>query len=202
MPRRIDIEGGDPQNEIEEALRQLTQRQRPPERDDDLERAVQEVAEHQRAVGVARRPKPPSPWAARIAWIGIAVVVIGLIVAAVLLTRPEPLPDPATNPEEAVRGFWNSIIEGHYEGATVFYPSLVQSYGSRRQAAQHLRELYAGNPPVNLRRVEQDPDQPDPNTYRVTYEVYMRSGLPKVGDCTVVPPATQTTGYVIITGAF
>ncbi len=200
MPRRIDIEGGDPQNEIEEALRQLTQRQRPPERDDDLERAVQEVAEQQRAVGVGRRPKPPGPWAARIAWVGIAVVVVGLIVAAVVLTRPEAPPPPAINPEGAVRGFWNCLIEGKYEAATAYYPSLVENYGSRRQAAQHLREMFANNPPVNLRRV--DPAQAaDANTYRVTYQIYMRSGLPKEGEFTVAPPLNEETGgYIIIMG--
>lgn len=200
MPRRIDIEGGDPQNEIEEALRQLTQRQRPPEPDDELERAVQEVAEQQRAVGIGRRPQAPSPWAARIAWVGIAVVVVALIVAAVVLTRPEPLPPPAASAEEAVRGFWSSLIQGQYEGATVYFPSLVQTYGSRRQAAQRLRELFSANPPVNLRRVDPPEFQEDNNTYRVTYEVYMRSGLPKVGECTVAPPLNQASGYVIVTG--
>jgi hypothetical protein len=200
MPRRIDIEGGDPQNEIEEALRQLTQRQRPPEPDDDLERAVQEVAEQQRAVGIGRRPQPPSPWVARIAWIGIAVVVVGLIVAAVVLTRPEPLPPPAANADEAVRGFWNSLIDGHYEGATIYYPSLVETYGSRGQAGQRLRELFSANPPVNLRHVDPPEFQQDSNTYRVTYEVYMRSGLPKVGEFTVAPPLNEASGYVIING--
>jgi hypothetical protein len=200
MPRRIDIEGGDPQNEIEEALRQLTQRQRPPEPDDDLERAVQEVAEQQRVAGVGRRPRPPSPWGARVAWIGIAVVVVALIVAAVVLTRPEPLPPPAATPEDAVRGFWNCLIEGHYEGATVYYPGLVSTYGSRGQAAQRLRELFSSNPPANLRRVDPPEFQEDTNTYLVTYEVYMRSGLPKVGEFTVAPPATQASGYAIITG--
>ncbi len=47
MPKRIDLGGGDPQDEIEKALRQLTQQQRRAAPEKELERAVQEVAEQQ-----------------------------------------------------------------------------------------------------------------------------------------------------------
>jgi hypothetical protein len=199
MPRRIDIDGGDPQHEIEEALRQLTERQRAPQPEEDLERAIQEVGEQQKEVVVTRRRKADRPLLPRIAWIGFAIVALGLLLTVVFVfARQEPPPPAATNAEDAVRLFWTCLIEEKYEAATSYWPQLQTRYGSAAQAGAQLRDNLRSNPPANIRSVGPAEVTPD-GQYRVPYEVYMRSGQPRTGELTV-SNIGPTTGFVITAG--
>jgi hypothetical protein len=112
---------------------------------------------------------------------------------------PVPLPEPAYSPEGAVRGFWQSISEGHYEGATVFYPALVDKYGSRRQAAMYLEDRFASDPVTKV-TVGAPEELPDTGDLRVPYEVWRRSGRPTTGEFIVRGAGPPTNTYSIITG--
>ncbi len=199
MPRRIDIDGGDPQDEIEKALRQLTQRQRPAQPQQELDRAVQEVAEQQKEE-VTRRQAASRPWVKKAAWAGISVAVLGLIAAIVIVTRPEPPPPPAPTAEDAVRGFWNCIIDGKYEAAISYYPELRTLYGSSAQAGGELRQRLSSNPPTSVNQV--GPAEPVAGTtqYKVPYEVYLRSGQPRIGRFLVNDTGSPSQGFVIVEG--
>jgi len=201
MPKRIDIDGGDAQNEIADALRQLDRRQRAVDRDSELERAVQEVAEQQK-VSAPPPPQrtPDTARGSRLAWIGLAVVVIGLVAAVLIFMRQEPPPAPAQNAQEAVRGFWTCLIEGKYEAATYYGRYLQTTYGSPSQAGEALRERFQGNPPAVIRTIGDPELVPDTTTYRVPYEVYMKSGLPRVGEFIVSDTGSPSTGFIIING--
>jgi len=200
MPRRIDIDGGDAENEIAEALRQLGRKREAVDRETELKRAVQEVAEQQKAAAPVPPPgrRPTSPWAARAAWIGIAVVALGLIGAVFALMKPEPPPPTARTAEEAVRQFWTCLIEGRYEAAVHYYPAMQTRYGSTGQAAEQLREVFQQDPPTVIRLIEEAEPVPDSSALRVRYEVYKKSGQPRVGEFLVT--GSSTTGFIIITG--
>lgn len=200
MPKRFDLDAdGDGQNEIADALRQLNRQQRARDRESELERAVQEVAEQQKAAAPPppTRRKSTSPWGARLAWIGIAVVVIGLMATVWALNRPEPPPPPAATAEEAVREFWNCLIQGEYEAATYYYPAMQTNYGSASQAAERLREVFQSNPPTFIRSIGEAEPIPDTTTFRVTYDVIKKSGQPQVGAFQVTDTGA---GFVIVTG--
>jgi hypothetical protein len=200
MPKRIDIdESGDGQNEIAEALRQLNRQQRARNRESELERAVQEVGEQQKASAppAPERQKPAGPWGTRLAWIGIAVVVIGLIVTVAVVMRPEPPPPRAATAKEAVQRFWTCLIQEKYEAATYYYPAMQSNYGSASQAAERLREVFQSNPPTFIRNIGEAEQIPDTTTFRVTYDVIKKSGQPQVGEFQVTDTGT---GFVIVTG--
>jgi hypothetical protein len=200
MPKRIDLgEDGDGQNEIADALRQLGRQQRRRDRETELERAVQEVGEQQKAAA----PPPPTPTraagpgGARFAWIGIGVVALGLVAALLIFNRPEPPPARAATAEEAVRGFWNCLVQGKYEAATYYYPAMQTSYGSASQAAERLKEIFQENPPAFVRNVGVAEPIPDTATFRVSYDIVKKSGQPMLGEFQV----TETgSGFVIISG--
>jgi hypothetical protein len=122
-----------------------------------------------------------------------------LIAAAVILVRPEPLPPPAATPQAAVKGFWETMAHGHYEGATVYYPALVDTYGSRRQAALHLREMFGDDPPVKV-SVGDPEELPESGDLRISYEVWRRSGRPRTGEFIVRQSDSAAAGYVIVYG--
>jgi len=210
MPKRIDLDGGDSHDELEEALRQLQRpqrRQRPsqpsdpsqpgpaPETQEEVQDAVRELAAQQKAAAAAQKTRAPRPvWLIPVI---VAAVVVIVAVAALPMLRPEPLPPPAITAQGAVSGFWQCLIEGKYEAATVYCPSMVEKYGSRKQAAERLRETFGENPPVHLSKVG-DPEQlPDSTDLRVSYEIYLRSGTPRSGDAIV---ASSGTAYVIVAG--
>jgi len=200
MPKRIDRDGSDPQHEIEEALRQLTQRRQQVDSDRELERAVQEVAEQQeQAAGPDRLATPSRPWGARTAWVGFICVILGLIVAVLIMRHAEPPPPIAKTPEEAVSGFWDCLIKGKYEASTNYWPALQTKYGSAAQAGAQLRETLKTNPPT---RVTVGPATLIPNTtqYRVPFEVIKRDGLPSTGEWLVNDTGVPSTGFVIIWG--
>jgi Sec-independent protein translocase protein TatA len=196
MPKRIDLDGGDSHDELEEALRQLQRPKRTEARPrEEVQEAVREIAEQQKAEAKARKERVARPpW---LIWALIGSVVLIAVVLAVILLRPEPLPPPAATAQEAVSGFWRSLIDGKYEAATVYYPSMVDKYGSRKQAAEKLREHFGDNPPVRISKVGEPEQVPDSTDTRVSYEVYLRSGSPRGGDAIV---SSEGGGYVIVAG--
>lgn len=228
MGRRIDLGDDDSQDSLEEAMKQLERQQRAArekpraekeeakelEDDDEAKRRfeAEREADHEQSregiqdaieqIGVerrealARRPaRAPSP----VKWIVIGLLLAGLIVVGVIALRPVPLPDPAMTPQEAVRGFWDELIEGNYDGATVYYPFLVERYGSQRQAANHLASLFEKNPPVSISFIGEPEPLPDSGDIRVTYEVFLQNGRPRTGDFIIRDSGSEEVGYVIIT---
>ena len=144
-----------------------------------IQDALEQIDRDQReTVGRGVRRKAPSP----IKWVAIAVLLVGLIGAAVVTLRPEPLPPPAASPQEAVRGFWAALVEENYEAATVHYPALVDRYGSRKQAALHLRDMFGGNPPIQVSSVGEPEALPESGDLRVSYEVFLRNGRVRTGE--------------------
>ncbi len=220
---RIDLGGGDSKDELEEALRQLERQQKKPaetqgapaptdavakrraqrEREaehkrarGDIQSAVEAIREREEAKErVVAKKKAPRRWP----W--IVVGVVGLIITGVVVMAllPKPLPPPATTAKQAVSGFWNAIVEKHYEGATVFYPALVDRYGSRKQAAIVLAQRFGEDPPTKVTVGEAEP-LPESDDLRVTYEVWRRSGRPYNGECVVRNSGGEKTGYTIVTG--
>lgn len=221
---RIDLGDDDSQDDLAEALRQLEQQQKeaaepedaaetPPadveaarrrvrrEREaehkrsrQDIQGAVEAIRERQAAERAVRREK-----AGPARWIALGVVLVVLIAAGVLLFRPEPLPPPAATPEGAVRGFWEAIAREHYDGATVFYPALVDRYGSRKQAAVYLADRFERDPVTKV-TVGEAAELPESDDLRVGYEVWRRSGRPTPGEFIVRDSGSEETGYVIIIG--
>ena len=221
---RIDLGGDDSQDDLAEALRQLEQQQRkaaqpeeaaekPPadveaarrrarrEREDehkrsrqDIQGAVEAIRERQDAEKVVGRKKAGP--ARRIA---LGVVLVVIIAAGIVFLRPEPLPPPAATPEGAVRGFWDAIAQQHYESATVFYPALVDRYGSRKQAALYLADRFDKDPVTKV-TVGEAAELPESEDLRVSYEVWRRSGRPTPGEFIVRDSGSEETGYVVITG--
>jgi hypothetical protein len=200
MGKRIDRDGDGSRDELQEALRQLQRPRRPTAEKptEEVKEAVRELAEQQRAAA-ERRPRPGRP--ARLTWAGIAFILIAVVVIAVILGRPEPPPPPATSAQEAVRGFWRSLIAGKYEAAA-FYCSreIVDKYGSRKQAGERLKEQFGSNPPVRVVKIGEPEQLPDSSDLRVTYEVYLRSGTPRSGDAIVTDSGDPKVGYVIRAG--
>jgi negative regulator of sigma E activity len=202
MPKRIDLGDDGSKDELAKALEQLQRpRQKPVierEQREEVQDAVREIAEQRKAeAAVRRRRRAVPPWAK---WAAIGAVLAAVAIAVVVVTRPEPLPPPAASPQEAVRGFWQALIDGRYEAATVYYPSMVQTYGSRKQAALKLREQFGANPPVRLSQVGEPEQLPDSGDYRVTYEISLRSGAPRGGEAIVADTREAGAGFAIIAG--
>ncbi|MCJ7752090.1 MAG: hypothetical protein MUQ65_13510 [Armatimonadetes bacterium] len=221
---RIDLGGDDSQDDLAEALRQLEQQQekaaepeeaaeKPPadveaargrarrERESehkrsrqDIQGAVEAIRERQAAERAVGRKK-----AGPARWIALGVVLVVLIAAGILFLRPEPLPPPAATPEGAVRGFWDAIAQQNYPGATVFYPALVDRYGSRKQAALYLADRFEKDPVTKV-TVGEAAELPESEDLRVSYEVWRRSGRPTPGEFIVRDSGSEETGYVVITG--
>ncbi len=160
MADRIDLNGEDGgPDDLQDAFRQLEKQQqqqdaaeKPPEEPKakprpDLKDAVLQIKEQQKE---AEREPQVSPWPRRLRWSIIGLGVVTVLVATAMLLWPTPMPDPALSPRGAVRGFWSALIEEDYEGATVFYPSMVDRYGSRKQAAVRLQEVFREDPPVRI----------------------------------------------------
>jgi len=161
-----------------------------------IQDALEQIDRDQReTVDRGVRRKAPSP----IKWVVTVVLLIGLIGAAVLTLRPEPLPPPAASPQDAVRGFWAALVEENYEAATVHYPALVDRYGSRKQAALHLRDMFGGNPPIQVSSVGEPEALPESDDLRLSYEVFLRNGRPRTGEFIVRRAASPEPVYFIVT---
>ncbi len=199
MPKRIDLDSdaGGAGDELEEALRQLQRGAKPgpaKETREEVRDAVREIAEQQKTMAEARKVRPRPRW---LIWAIIGPVILIALIVAIVRFRPEPLPPPAATAQEAVSGFWRSLIDGKYEAATVYYPSMVDKYGSRKQAAEKLREHFGENPPTRISKLGDAEEVPDTSDLRVSYEVYMRSGTPRTGDAII---SSGPDGYVIVAG--
>jgi hypothetical protein len=206
MPKRIDLDtnGGDTNDDLEKALRQLQRPQKRQPRSDaekkqqtreEVQDAVRELAQQQKVAAEARKPRAPRPtWLIPVV---IAAVALAGIIIAVIAFRPEPLPAPATTAQGAVSGFWRSLIDGKYEAATVYCPSMVDKYGSRKQAAERLQETFGQNPPVRLSKVGDPEELPDSSDLRISYEIYLRSGTPRSGEAIV---SANDGTYAIVAG--
>jgi hypothetical protein len=199
MPKRIDLDSdaGGAGDELEEALRQLQQGAKPgpaKETREEVRDAVREIAEQQKTMAEASKVRPRPRW---LIWAIIGPIVLIVLITAILKFRPEPLPPPATTAQEAVSGFWRSLIDGKYEAATIYYPSMVDKYGSRKQAAEKLREHFSENPPTRISKLGDAEEVPDTSDLRVSYEVYMRSGTPRTGDAII---SSGPEGYIIVAG--
>jgi len=208
MPDRIDLNGEDGgPDDLQDAFRQLEKQQKeaaekPPEKPKakprpDIKDAVLQIKEQQEE---AEREPEVSPWPRRLRWSIIGLGVVTVLVAAAMLLWPTPMPAPALSPRGAVRGFWSALIEENYEGATVFYPSMVDRYGSRKQAALRLQEVFREDPPVRISSIGSAESVPDSDDVRVSYEIFLRSGRPRTGEAIVSGADLEESGYVIITG--
>jgi len=230
MPRRIDL-GDSDSGELEEAMRQLERQQRAAgrKRAEPTQAAgepaaqarrrmeEQRAAEHRRVrqdiaedlaqireeIRVARAPRRGARRARRIALVVLLVLAAGLVAGILLALRPTPLPPAAQTPQAAVRGYWEAVIDGNYEAATVYYPDLVARYSSRKQAAYRLEQEYRDNPPRRIVSIGEPEAIPDTETYRVRYELTLSTGRPLVGDAVVgYDPGQGETepGWVILQG--
>jgi hypothetical protein len=162
----------------------------------EIEGAVEAIRERQIAEErAAVKKRAPRRWL----WVVLGVVGVAVIVVAILAIRPEPLPPPAFSAKDAVRGFWDAIATGHYQGATVYYPALVDKYGSRKQAAVYLVEKFGEDPPTKVTVGEAEP-LPESDDVRVSYEVWRRSGRPYTGEFVVRNSGSEKADYVIVTG--
>jgi len=208
MPDRIDLNGEDGgPDDLQDAFRQLEKQQKeaaekPPEEPKakprpDIKDAVLQIKEQQEE---AEREPEVSPWPRRLRWSIIGFGLVTVLVATAMLLWPTPMPAPALSPRGAVRGFWSALIEENYEGATVFYPSMVDRYGSRKQAALRLQEVFREDPPVRISSIGSAESVPDSNDIRVSYEIFLRSGRPRTGEAIVSGADLEESGYVIITG--
>jgi hypothetical protein len=220
---RIDLGSEDSKDDLTEALRQLerqqkkapepatsvpedteaakrrAQREREAEHRrsrEDIEGAVEAIRERQVAVERAAPKAKRGP----ALWIALGIVAAVLIGAGVLFLKPEPLPPPAASPQEAVRGFWDEIVGSRYQGATVYYPGLVDKYGSRKQAAVHLEQTFRDDPPTRVGAIGEPEELPDTADLRVSYEVWRRSGRPRTGEFIIRKSTGEEGGYVIIIG--
>ncbi len=162
----------------------------------EIEGAVEAIREQQ----VAAERAAPKAKRGPALWIALGVVVIALLGVAILALKPEPLPPPAYSPQAAVRGFWEQVAQGHYQGATVFYPGLVEKYGSRKQAALHLAHLFRDDPPTRVGVIGEPEQLPDTEDLRVSYEVWRRSGRPRTGEFIIRKAPGEDGSYIIITG--
>jgi len=208
MPDRIDLNGEDGgPDDLQDAFRQLEKQQKeaaekPPEEPKakprpDIKDAVLQIKEQQEE---AEREPEVSPWPRRLRWSIIGFGLVTVLVATAMLLWPTPMPAPALSPRGAVRGFWSALIEENYEGATVFYPSMVDRYGSRKQAALRLQEVFREDPPVRISSIGSAESVPESDDIRVSYEIFLRSGRPRTGEAIVSGADLEESGYVIITG--
>jgi hypothetical protein len=219
---RIDLDGDDSQDDLAEALQQLEQRQKGPaapeteqpsgdesakrraqrERKEghrrsreEIQGAVEAIRERQETERASARSRTA---ASPVRWIIVAAVGAVAIVLAAIFFRPEPLPEPAVTPEAAVRGFWESLSQDRYQAATVYYPSLVDKYGSRKQAAVYLKQNFEADPPRNV-TVGEAEELPDTTDLRVSFEMWRRSGRPRAGEF-IVRHSEDDGGYIIVAG--
>jgi len=208
MPDRIDLNGEDGgPDDLQDAFRQLEKQQKeaaekPPEEPKakprpDIKDAVLQIKEQREE---AEREPEVSPWPRRLRWSIIGFGLVTVLVATAMLLWPTPMPAPALSPRGAVRGFWSALIEENYEGATVFYPSMVDRYGSRKQAALRLQEVFREDPPVRISSIGSAESVPESDDIRVSYEIFLRSGRPRTGEAIVSGADLEESGYVIITG--
>jgi len=190
---------GEPR-EDEQGSRRRFEEQQEAEREKSREQvqgAVEAIRERQEAVErVPAAVRAPS----RLKWVAIGVLAAALVAAAVFLLRPQPLPPSASSPRAAVDCFWSCLIEENYHGATVYYPGLVDKYGSRKQAAMFLEQYFGEDPPVTLTKVGGPEEVPGSTDLRVSYEVWLRSRRPRTGEFIVRRAETLEGGYVIVTG--
>ncbi len=161
---------------------------------EDIQDALEAIGREQQAAAKRRPRRGVSP----VVWVVLGVVVVAGIVAAAVSLRPEPLPPAAVTPEQAVEGFWQALIGGKYEAATVYYPAIVNKYGSRKQAALFLRDQFGGNPPIAITSVGEAEEIPDSGDLRVSYEVALRSGWPRPGEFIVRQVPGTATEYAIV----
>jgi hypothetical protein len=219
---RIDLGDEDSPDTLADALRQLEQQQsdqpEPVPSDDEAgakrrfeqeqeagrqesRDQVQDAVTAIRQQQVSAEPTPTSREAPRrVRWVFILVAIAVLIAAAVIALRPTPLPGPALSARDAVRGFWSSLVEEHYEAATVFYPALVDKYASRKQAALFLQQFAGKDAPVRIGRIGEAEPLPDSDNVRVSWEVTRRSGRPWTGEFIVGNYGDREAGYVILYG--
>jgi len=166
------------------------------------QKSREEVQEALEAIGRDQREaagkRPARARVSPIRWIVLAVVLVGAIVAGAVKMRPEPLPPPASSPKAAVVDFWGALIEGKYEAATVYYPALVDRYGSRKQASNHLQDLFGGNPPIQIIAMGEPEELPNSGDLRVSYEVCLRNGRPRTGEFILRYMEGPSPGYVIV----
>ena len=192
---------GDSQDELQEALRELERQRRAapkPIPREAVQDAIKEIAEQQREEK-ARGAKGPSRLAT-LKWPIIAVLTLAILVVCAIIFRPAPLPPPAESAAEAVEGFWKATAAGNYRAATVYYPSLVDRYGSPEQAGRFLKDHFQGNPPTVVRSVKVAGNVPDSLDLIVDYEVVLRSGKPQIGQAIVTDTQDPKRGYVILSG--
>jgi hypothetical protein len=190
-----DEGGAAPTEEEAEAKRQFEEGRKAGHRKsrEDIQDALEAIGREQHAA--KRRPRRGvSP----VVWVVLGVVVVGAIVAAALALRPEPLPLTASTPEQAVEGFWQALIDGKYEAATVYYPGLLDRYASRKQAALYLRDQFGQNPPIEITSMGEAEEIPDSGDLRVSYEVCLRNGWPRTGEFIVRAAPGGEAGYVVV----
>ena len=196
-----------PEDELQEALRDLERLRRAPAPKpqepeptprEEVEEAVRRIAEEQLEER-ARRARKPSPLA-KAKWPVLILLSLAVVAWCVMLLLPEPMPPPAESATEAVDGFWKAVIAGKYQGATVYCPSLVDKYGSREQAARYLKEQFQANPPTVVRNVQLADTMPESANLIVNYEVIRRSGSPITGQAVVLDTKDPKQGYVIVAG--
>src|SRR5574340_1036492 len=143
MPKRIDLDsdaGGDGGG-LEEALRQLQRGAKPgptQETREEVQDAVREIAVQQRTLAESRNAQPRPRL---LLWAILGPILLVVLIVAVMKFKPEPLPPPAATAQEAVNGFWRSLIDGKYEAATVYYPSIDRK--STRLNSSHQKISYA-----------------------------------------------------------
>ena len=191
----------DPQDELQEALRELERQRRAapkPIPREAVEDAVKAIAEQQREER-ERGAKGPSRLA-KLKWPIMGVLTLAILVVCAIIFWPKPLPPPAESPIEAVEGFWKAIAAGNYRAATVYCPSLVDRYGSPEQAGRFLKDHFQSNPPTVVRSVKVAGNVPDSSDLIVDYEVMLRSGQPQTGQAIVSDTQDPKRGYVIVSG--
>jgi hypothetical protein len=227
MGRRVDLGGDDSDDSLKDAMRLLEKqldaaREEPAEAEggaapteeeaeakrrfeedrraghrrsrENIQDALEAIGREQRAATKRRPRRGVSP----VVWGVLGFVVVGLVVAAALTLRPEPLPPTASTPEQAVGGFWQALIDGKYEAATVYYPGLLDRYASRKQAALYLRDQFGQNPPIEITSMGEAEEIPDSGDLRVSYEVCLRNGWPRTGEFIVRAAPGGEAGYVVV----
>ena len=161
---------------------------------EDIQDALEAIGREQEAAAKRRPRRGVSP----VVWVVLGVVVVAGVVVAAVGLRPEPLPPAAVTPEQAVEGFWQALIDGKYEAATVYYPEVVERYASRKQAALYLRDQFGENPPIAITSVGETEEISDSGDLRVRYEVTLRNGWPRPGEFIVRRVAGTQAEYAIV----
>ncbi|GEM_PF-2306574 len=164
---------------------------------EDISEAIDRIRVEQRAARAAQRRRP---WARAVAYGLLGLMVVAGTVLAALALRPEPPPPVASSPQEAVRLFWQALIEGRHTHAASYCPGLVDRYGSVAQAAHRLASHYRANPPARIVAIGEPEELPDGEGLRVSYEVRLRDGRPHVGEVIVSPSADRERGFLILYG--